>query len=175
VPPTPVPPTPIIETLTANGEPATDRAAPERTTSERPGASTERLSAASTPKPTVAQNAPMKDTVVLSGRGDMRTKPFNLSGGGYTVAWQATPSGSSATFRARMVPTTAAGGESLAETKLDSRERGETELYDVKAGPHYLEITMTGDWIVAIVPQGEDATAALVAGLTAASPAPRLR
>jgi hypothetical protein len=122
-------------------------------------------------RPSNGASSPAKDAVVLSGRGGLKTRPFTLAGGAYTVAWQAAPSGSVAYFSGRLTPVEASIGNSFVSAMLESRDRGQTEIYGIKSGQHYLDITMSGEWTVAIVPQGQDAVAALDSGPTVAGPA----
>lgn len=105
------------------------------------------------PQPAVASNV-----VTLSGDGQLKTRPFDLTAGAYAVKW----SGSTKTqFGGNLIMTLKRTDgqffqESICNLILGKdlpQSSGETQVYGVKAGAHYLDILAPGPWSVTISPQ----------------------
>jgi hypothetical protein len=96
-------------------------------------------------------------TVVASGRSSMKTKPFALAGGSYTVAWQGRGSGN---CMGDLRSATSNDYHPFLNVIVKEPQRGETQIYGVKPGQYYLDMRCD-DWAVVVVPQGQDALAAL--------------
>lgn len=96
---------------------------------------------------------------LLSGEGKLNTRPIELAGGAYTVRWSAAMSNQ---FGGNVIltlkPTTGGVlGQQLLVNMVLNREKpdanGETQVYGLKAGTYYLEVTAPGPWEVSITPQ----------------------
>ena len=96
-------------------------------------------------------------TVVASGRSSLKTKSFALATGSYTVAWRGRGKGNCI---GDVTSVDGAQDKNFLNVILEAPERGETQVYGIKAGQFYLDMTCD-DWAVAIVPQGQDALALL--------------
>ena len=126
----------------------------------RPGST-----ATATPSAPIAADRP----VVLSGSSTVKTRSFTLAGGNYTVAWRWTLSGKLGYFSGWLKPIDGSAGELFGREIIKESQQGETQIYKVKPGQYYLEVASAGHWVIAIVPQGQDALMALA---TAPAPAP---
>jgi hypothetical protein len=112
--------------------------------------------AAAAPTEAVAA-APSAAAVTLNGDGKQNTKPFDLKAGSYTVKWSGSMKGQ---FGGNLIislkrPDAAVGGNLLVNTIINKEKpslSGETQVYNVKAGAHYLEVTAPGEWSVTISP-----------------------
>jgi hypothetical protein len=115
----------------------------------------------------VAQNDPTADCspsivttegqFVLIGDTKMMTRPFDLGPGSYTIRWSGTMnplySGNLIMYLRRADGTGEATG--LVSVFLNADRptmRGETHLYNVKPGAHYLDVIAPGDWSLSISP-----------------------
>lgn len=96
--------------------------------------------------------------VELSGTDKQNTRPFDLTGGAYTVRWSGklgTTFGGNVIMHLKR--TDGAGlGDLLVNTIVNKDKPevgGETQLYNVKAGAYYLDVTASGPWSATISPQ----------------------
>lgn len=110
---------------------------------------------------------------MLQGRDSLKTKPFPLRGGSYTVGWEGSPRGGTDNCIGRVTPVSGGFGQGFVNVILRGRERGESQLYQVTVGDYYFDITGCGDWKMVIVPLGVDTGAILdqVPNTTAATSA----
>jgi len=83
--------------------------------------------------------------------------PFTLAAGNYSIAWQGRGSGNCI---GRLTSTVSRDAELFLNVIVKDPQRGETQVYAVKQGQYYLDMSCD-DWAVAIAPQGQDALAAL--------------
>src|SRR5688572_29517868 len=139
-PPAELPP-PTPSASTPPGPPAALASAPSSSASARP------------PLTSTAGVVVSGQTVVASGRSALKTKPFALATGSYTVAWRGRGKGNCI---GDITSVDGAQDKNFLNVILEAPERGETQVYGVKAGQFYLDMTCD-DWAVAIVPQGQDA------------------
>lgn len=109
----------------------------------------------SAPPPPPAAGAP----IVLSGDGQQNTRPFDLAGGNYAVKWDGRSSGQfggNLIVSLKRVDGPSYGGDLLVNLVL-SREKpsasGETQVYNLKPGQHYLDVVAPGPWSVTLTPQ----------------------
>jgi len=128
--------------------------------------------APSTPTVIASTAAGQNGTVVLAGSSSTKTRPFFLPSGHYTIAWQGVPSDGSSYFSGTLSAVDASKHELFMNDIIKGTRRGETQAYGLKPGQYYLEMSLHGDWKVAIVPQGQDAQAALDGAPTVANQAP---
>lgn len=106
------------------------------------------------------QGAPLNvdGQIQVSGNGKQNTRPFELTGGAYTVRWS---SNSTTQFGGNVIlhlrRTDGVLGSELLVNTVVNREKptasGETQVYNVKPGTHYLDVTSPGEWSVIIAPQ----------------------
>jgi hypothetical protein len=98
--------------------------------------------------------------ITISGPAGMNSQPFDLAAGNYVVRWQAN-SGGPITARnvilhvKRADGAYFAGSGALVNRVLDpapSSLSGETYLYGVKAGTHYVDVLAPGEWTVSLLP-----------------------
>lgn len=122
---------------------------------QRPDWST---SAAAVPAPPSTSAAAVK----LGADRGQNTAPFSLGAGNYIAAWRTDlRSGSSSCYTSATLYRVAGKSrvEAVYSTTLNSREgqpsaSGETRVYGVTAGDHYLDVSETGcSWVVEIRPQ----------------------
>ena len=95
--------------------------------------------------------------IVLTGDTKMMTRPFDLGPGNYTVHWSGSMhpqySGNVIIYLRRVDGTGEAKGlVSVFLTEDRPTMRGETHLYHVKPGAHYLDVIAPGAWSVSISP-----------------------
>lgn len=121
---------------------------------------------AALPKPTAPSAqpptkpvAPQKDEpVTLDGKGIMKTPPFELRGGNYTISWTAndTPNGLGCYHGGAMknVDSTSTS-ETVANASVPKGQSaaGTTQAYNLKAGRYYLDMSSGCTWSVTIAPQ----------------------
>lgn len=111
-----------------------------------------RAPTAAPPKP-AAKDEPQ----TFSGSNIQKTRPFTLSGGAYSLAWKATDTGGfTCVFSGFLTPTT---GNMLsmelfanAVVSAGQAQSQESQVYNVRPGQYFLDITSTCDWEVTIRP-----------------------
>jgi hypothetical protein len=94
--------------------------------------------------------------VTLTGAGIMSTQPFDLAGGAYAVQWQAaSPSTVNRTLMLLLKPADGgAFGSLIAGGQLDEiGASGGTNVYAVKPGTYYLDVTAPGAWTITVTPR----------------------
>lgn len=111
------------------------------------------VSPVAAPPPPAATGA----TVTLNGDGQQNTRPFDLAGGSYTVRWEGRMIGQSGGNL--IVTLKRVDGQGFGESIVNlilGREKpaasGETQVYGVKPGPHYLDVLAPGPWSVTFTP-----------------------
>lgn len=96
--------------------------------------------------------------LTINGDGQQNTRPFELAGGNYTVKWDGRSSnqfGGNLIMTLKRVDGPGFGGELLVNLVLSrdkSSASGETQVYNVKPGQHYLDVMAPGPWSVTITP-----------------------
>jgi hypothetical protein len=115
------------------------------------------------PAPPTPTALPEEVPVVLTGRSSLKTKPFTLRGGNYTIGWEAVPIGSnSSNCAGRLVPVTGDNfGQLFANAIIQGHERAEGQVYQVRPRDYYLDITGCGSWKMVVLPIGGDSGAIL--------------
>lgn len=96
--------------------------------------------------------------IALMGSGQMNTRPLDLTGGAYTVTWQAFMGGA---YGGNVILSLKRTDGQFANHSVSSvilgRDQpelhGETQLYTVKPGQYFLEAMAPGPWTVTIAPQ----------------------
>jgi hypothetical protein len=111
--------------------------------------------------PIATASVPAEKPITVAGRDSMKTRPFALTGGNYTVGWQGASQSGSAFCGGRLSSLDDGAGDSFVSTMIDSERRGESKLFHVKPGQYFVDMHGCGDWKVAIAPLGTDTSAAL--------------
>lgn len=103
--------------------------------------------------------APGGNSINLNGGASQNTRPFDLAAGNYTVKWSGSMRGQfggNLIMSLKRVDGPSYGGELIVNIVL-GREKphasGETQVYSVKAGQHYMDVTSPAAWAVEIRPQ----------------------
>ena len=91
----------------------------------------------------------------------MKTPPFALRGGNYTVGWESASQTGTAFCGGRLSSVDDGVGDGFVSTMIKGLQRGESQLYRVKPGQYFVDMYGCGDWKVAVAPLGSNATAAL--------------
>jgi hypothetical protein len=95
---------------------------------------------------------------VLTGHGIMKTKPFTLAAGNYTVEWTAKDTDGFGCYHGGFFQPVDKG-ELLFETlgnemvAANKTATGSTEIYNLKGGQYYLDMSSGCAWTVTIKPQ----------------------
>lgn len=107
----------------------------------------------------VAAPAPPAPTpgLTISGEGKQNTRPFDLSAGSYTVRWTGTMR---TQFSGNLIMTLKrTDGQFFQELLVNTvltrdapTASGETQVYKVKDGAHYLEVLAPGPWSATFTP-----------------------
>lgn len=112
--------------------------------------------------PTAQSCAPLTDGgagITISGPRGMNTAPFDLAAGNYKVQWTASrgsmPAGNMIVYAKRVdggffPGMTALTNELIGQDRTSAS--GETYLYGVRDGQHYLTVTSAGEWSVTLTP-----------------------
>jgi len=109
-------------------------------------------------KPTTA-TAPEEKPVTLAGKGILKTPPFELRGGSYSIKWTASDSSTSAVGCYQGGQLQAVDGSLHFETVGNAmvpggqKMTGETQAYNLKPGRYFLDMSSGCDWSVTIAPQ----------------------
>ena len=96
--------------------------------------------------------------IVLTGVGQLNSRPLDLAGGAYTVRWQGergSRSGGNLILALKRTDGTF-GQHPIANAIVNADQPelyGETQLYAVKPGGYYLSVLAPGAWTVTIAPQ----------------------
>jgi hypothetical protein len=98
---------------------------------------------------------PAEEPVRVQGTGTVKSRPFELRGGNYTIAWTARPrQGSNSCFHGGSIrPVDGLGGETVASATLqgNAEAKGETQAYNLKPGQYYADMNSgCGDWTITI-------------------------
>jgi hypothetical protein len=115
------------------------------------------------PAPALAQSDCTPGVVVgidgqvdLSGTGKQNTRPFDLAGGAYTLRWSASGNrGGNVIMHLKRTDGTGIS-QLLVNTIMPTNGAelgGETQVYAVKSGTYYLDLTAPGPWSVQVYPQ----------------------
>jgi hypothetical protein len=97
--------------------------------------------------------------IVLTGDGQMNTRPFDLQAAAYTVRWSGSapnkivPGNLILTLKRTDGPYPQELLLNTTISKGDPEMSGETQVYLTKAGAHYLDVNAPAGWSVTITPQ----------------------
>lgn len=99
------------------------------------------------------------DGITLTGPAGVNTPPFELAGGSYLVRWSASkgptmPLGN-VILSIKRVDGGIVANSGLVNRVIGQGEQaisGETFVYGLKAGAHYLDVMSPGEWTVTIAP-----------------------
>jgi hypothetical protein len=137
----------------------------DESASAPPAAPAQSAAPTTTPKSTATPRPPSpagESPINLSGERGENTKPFDLRGGNYTVAWKTELRRDSSSCFSGATLYRVEGKvhvESLYSITLyrangDRSAEGETQVYGVRPGQHYLDVNTTAcSWSVGIRPQ----------------------
>jgi len=105
------------------------------------------------PPPAAPLLSEMPTTV--SGSGIQKSRPFTLTGGNYSVQWRATSKSSGGCYHGGQIRSLDNPGffETVANEMVQGSASGETQMYRVRAGQYYADMSSGCDWAITIAPK----------------------
>lgn len=108
-----------------------------------------------TAPPSCAAGQPSGDPLTVGGTGQQQSAPFALAGGAYRVDWTTAAPTTQLSFielKSADDPSVLRSKTILNATAEGGATSGQTFLYTVKPGPHYLSVRLPAAWAVTLTP-----------------------